>query len=288
MFRTRSHRETPSRPTAQRGSVGSARVWDDGTRARRGAPEPSVPEARADAPAPVGTPLEGVGNEELAALVAGIVRVTLDTRLGDYGPARREALVRELEARLRVHFGLPAVPSTPVLEPRPTKEEDGTSPDTGAAEDVPAARTRERVEPPLDPLARALWTHMEERLTRLGGELATRADVRQRLLELALSLRPALTEKHGEDDGEAVDAATGEELSSLDLLQRRAAKLERSLAEARAALAYVSGLERVESGIASIYRAVQGLGLDDPLRESKRGLLQAIFNANLSLQKPGA
>jgi hypothetical protein len=88
----------------------------------------------------------------------------------------------------------------------------------------------------------------------------------------------------------AVQAPTAstEELGELDLLQRRASKLERSLHEARSALAYVSSLERVDPGLASIYRAVQGLGGDDPERGRKRDALERIFQANLKLQKPGS
>lgn len=286
MFRTRSHRETPSRPTAQRGSVGSARVWDAGARARRGAPEPPAPPPAE--PEPSESLLAGVASEELAALVAGIVRVTLDTRLADCGPARREALVRELEGRLRAHFGLPVGPAVATLAPAPEVPAEAVpSEEREPGEDPPTALAPERSEP-LDPATRVLWTRLEERLTLLGGELAARVDLRQRLVELGLAV---LRAPAGPEDPHAeagADGATSEELSTLDVLQRRAAKLERSLAEARAALAYVSGLERVETGIASIYRAVQGLGLEDPLRESKRSLLQSIFQANLSLQKPGS
>lgn len=71
------------------------------------------------------------------------------------------------------------------------------------------------------------------------------------------------------------------------MLQRRVQKLEVSLQEARAALAYVSGLERVDGGLASIYRSVQGLASADPRREQKQGALQSLFRANLALQKPG-
>ena len=60
--------------------------------------------------------------------------------------------------------------------------------------------------------------------------------------------------------------------------------LARSLHEARAALAYVSGLAHVEPGVASIYRQVQGLASDDPRHEQKSGALQKIFQANLDLR----
>ena len=56
-----------------------------------------------------------------------------------------------------------------------------------------------------------------------------------------------------------------------------------SSVEQTQALAYVSGLERVDEGLASIYRAVQGLALDDPLQERKRGLLQAAVGEGAGL-----
>jgi hypothetical protein len=200
--------------------------------------------------------------------VAGIVQLTLDTRLADHEPARRIELARELQARLLALFGAPA-PSGASVE--------STPPHPPA--DAPASGAREPAVDGPTPATRALGLVLEDRLLRLGGALAVRADLRERLIVLALQ-RLALASS-GEET-----TASGEELRSLDVLQRRAAKLERSLQEARAALAYVAGLEHVDEGIASIYRAVQGLSLEDPQRESKRDALEHIFRANLAIQKP--
>src|SRR5262245_55829725 len=68
MFRARSTRETPSRSSAARGSVGSARVWDERTRAQH---KERPPETQA-APETLAELTPG----ELAALVQGIVQVT--------------------------------------------------------------------------------------------------------------------------------------------------------------------------------------------------------------------
>jgi len=251
-------------------------VWDERTRAQHAAnPAPSPPEPE---PARGAEPLL-LPREELAPLVAGIVQLTLDTRLADHEPARRIALARELQARLLALFGAPATSAASV--------ESETSPSAPSA-DAPASEPREqtvegsRAELPnagAAPAVRALGLVLEDRLLRLGGALAARADLRERLIGLALQ-RLALASS-GEEP-----TASGEELRSLDVLQRRAIKLERSLQETRAALAYVAGLEHVDAGIASIYRAVQGLSLEDPQRESKRDALEHIFRANLALQKP--
>ncbi|MSR61941.1 MAG: hypothetical protein EXS08_05805 [Planctomycetes bacterium] len=240
--------------------MGSAKVWDDTMRARAG-------QGATGAPVPV-----AVAPDELSALVAGIVQVTLDTQLGEYEPGRRSALARELQARLLALFAAPVeAPSARAPAPAPTF----------APQQLPTpAVTGEVWTPaPLPPAQRALGLVLEERLARLGGPLASRPDLRERLIALALVSASARSE---------APPASTEELGNLDVLQRRAAKLERALQEARAALAYVSGLERIDDGLASIYRVVQGLALDDPQHLRKQDALARIFQANLELrQRPG-
>jgi len=254
MFRTRTRPENGSRSSATRGSVGSAKVWDDSMRARAG-------QAPAAGPAPL-----PVAPDELSALVAGIVQVTLDTQLGEHEPGRRSAVARELQARLLALFAAPVEAQPAPAPPPPAPAHDRTA--------TPAGEPRTPV--PLPPAQRALGLVLEERLARLGGSLAARPDLRERLITLALAAASERSE---------APTASAEELGSLDLLQRRAAKLERSLQEARAALAYVSGLERVDEGLASIYRHVQGLALDDPQRMRKQDALERIFQANLELRQ---
>lgn len=275
MFRARTRSETPSRPTARRGSVGSARVWDERTRAQCASTPPSAPPESAQAP-PAPAPL-ALPREELASLVAGIVQLTLDTRLADHEPARRTELARELQSRLLALFGC-APPSAAQARRCGAEVSSARCPAVlpRAAEDaahstLPGGCTAAS--------APTLGVLLEDRLLRLGGALALRADLRERLIGLALQRLTSASE---------VPTASGEELRSLDVLQRRTAKLERSLQEARSALAYVSGMQHVDAGIASIYRAVQGLSLEDPQRDSKRAALESLFHANLTLQQPPA
>ena len=110
MFRARHRPEKNARASAKRGSVGSARVWDDKTRALRVAGP-----AQDRAEAPLGPP-----PDELAALIQGIVRVTLDTRLTELERPRRAALAAELERRLLELFR-PSTPASaaPGASPRP-------------------------------------------------------------------------------------------------------------------------------------------------------------------------
>lgn len=276
MFRARHRPENAARPSAQRGSVGSARVWDERTRALRVAAGP--PERL--------RPAAGTSPEELAALIRGIVAVTLDTRLAELAAPRRAALAAELEARLGTLFGLslPAVPPTPGPAPSVQAPPPPVAAASAAAEadPTPALRAAPSSAAPaaaapagLTPALRALELVLEDRLERLGGPLAERADLRRLLARLALE---EVLQAHAPADADAGS------LRDLDVLARRAAKLERALHDARATLAYVSGLERVDPGVASIYRGVQGLAADDPRRQQKAGALEKIFRANLELR----
>lgn len=275
MFRARHRPEKGARPSAQRGSVGTARVWDERTRALRVAAGPPERTRSAPEPAPA----------ELSALIHGIVAVTLDTRLTELERPRRAALATELEARLCALFGLttPApLPPAPV-EPELLPEAPPAPPPSAtevALEPLPVEPAPARVPAapatPLSPALRALQLVLEDRLERLGGPLAERSDLRRLLARLALE--QALS-------AEPPPSADEETLRNLDVLERRAAKLERALHDARAALAYVSGLEHVDPGLASIYRQVQGLAHDDPRREQKAGALEKIFRANLELRQ---
>ncbi len=220
-----------------------------------------------------------LSREELAPLVAGIVQLTLDTRLADHEPARRMELARELQARLLALFASPSPPDA--RKESPAAGVSGGERPGDAGERAEEENRATLPSGPVAPLTRALGLMLEDRLLRLGGTLAARADLRERLIGLALQRLASSVEA-------PTATASGEELRGLDVLQRRAAKIERSLQAARAALAYVAGLEHVDAGIASIYRAVQGLALEDPLRESKRDALEHLFRANLTLQKPSA
>jgi hypothetical protein len=249
MFSARRKREASSQGTARRGSVGSARVWDPALRARQAERQGET----ASSPAP---PPEGP-----AKALAGALRAVLEEELGE------SELTRALESRLRARLGLaPLTPPEPALPP-----------ESHLPEAAPAAAPPQR-QP--TPAARALELVLDDRLQRLGGPLTARADLRARLVNLATSLLER-------EEAPAVTPASASELGDLDLLRRRAAKLARSLLEARAALAHLARLEHVDEGLASIYRAVQGLDAGDPRREQKSDALARVFRANLALQKPG-
>ena len=269
MFRTRRRQETPSAPTAQRGAVGSARVWDERTRADRAGPR-----ARAT---PGGASESRFSALELAGLVRAVVRTTLEARLPDCPDEQRTMLACELELRLLELFAPRATPASEAQPlPQPASSAQEPPPQTERARDAPPATA---AVPAPEPRARLLDLALEDRLNRLGSPTAARADLRDRLVALALErLASAAPEPNASPD----------DVRNLDVLQRRTAKLEQALAEVRAALAYVADLEYVDPGEASLYRTVQGLAPEDPRRAQKSAALECIFRANLSLQKPGA
>jgi len=71
----------------------------------------------------------------------------------------------------------------------------------------------------------------------------------------------------------------------VDRLERRVAKLVRSLEETEEALKRIAAMKNIDPGIASLYRAVQGLSPDETNRALKKEMMEMIFRANVELQK---
>jgi len=70
----------------------------------------------------------------------------------------------------------------------------------------------------------------------------------------------------------------------VDLLERRIVKLTQLLAQTEADLRRIASMKNVDLGIASIYRSVQGLSLEEEARTFKKSLMKQIFQANLELR----
>jgi len=68
-----------------------------------------------------------------------------------------------------------------------------------------------------------------------------------------------------------------------DNLERRVRKLTDLLDVTEAELKRVAAMKAVDTGIASIYSSVQGIGGDDENAEVKKELMKSIFEANLAL-----
>jgi GGDEF domain-containing protein len=69
----------------------------------------------------------------------------------------------------------------------------------------------------------------------------------------------------------------------VDNLERRVRKLSELLNVTEQELKRVAAMKNVDTGIASIYRTVQGIGGDDANAEAKREMMKSIFEANLAL-----
>ena len=70
----------------------------------------------------------------------------------------------------------------------------------------------------------------------------------------------------------------------IDILERRVAKLTRQLEQTEATLRRIAAMKNLDSGIASVYRTVQGLSEEEEARAYKRTLLREIFQSNLELK----
>lgn len=163
------------------------------------------------------------------------------------------------------------------------------------------AIVREAVARALDPLdvpsrravARALEVELASLLTLRGRSVRgwsrteflaemerARADLLRRRMEAETQLGDL-----GGGLGRLADATgSGTDDTRVDQLERRIKKLTRSLETTEDALRRVSLLSEHDPGIASIFRTVQGLTVEDPAWENKQSLLGAIFEANLELQ----
>lgn len=96
---------------------------------------------------------------------------------------------------------------------------------------------------------------------------------------------PAIAPDRTQDTLKELLAALDEKhRTEVDLLERRIAKLTRTLEDTEEKLAHVDELHAVDGGVASAYRDVQGLGLGERQRELKLDLLTQILRANLALR----
>jgi hypothetical protein len=74
----------------------------------------------------------------------------------------------------------------------------------------------------------------------------------------------------------------------IHLLQRRITKLSAKLREMEEVLARAGSADEPDSGIASEYRGVQGLGAGSAHYEDKKNALEKLFECNLNLRKMSA
>lgn len=92
----------------------------------------------------------------------------------------------------------------------------------------------------------------------------------------------ALVDKERKESLVAREAARDREV---ELLERRVEKLKVALTENEKLMAHAATLLPGDPGIASIYKSVQGLSVNDSSFARKKDMMSGIFQANLALQK---
>ncbi|MBK7877459.1 MAG: diguanylate cyclase [Planctomycetes bacterium] len=86
----------------------------------------------------------------------------------------------------------------------------------------------------------------------------------------------------------AIQATVDEHRRQIDQLERRIAKLTQILGVTESELKRVMAMKSIDPGVASIFREVQGLSASDEQGETKKAMMSAIFEANLSFQRRAA
>ncbi|MEW6074186.1 MAG: diguanylate cyclase [Planctomycetota bacterium] len=83
----------------------------------------------------------------------------------------------------------------------------------------------------------------------------------------------------------ALAAHMAEHARQVDVLERRLTKLKELLDATEVELGRIAAMKGVESGLASIYRTVQGISDAAPDYERKKEILTILFEANVQLRK---
>lgn len=132
---------------------------------------------------------------------------------------------------------------------------------------------------PASPEGEALAERIRAVFASLAGERTGElAHLEAKVIALALQ---ELGEGRGGPDG----PSSAEYESRIQRLERRIGKLNQVLGKTEEELRRVLQMKNVDPGLASIYRAVQGLSDDGSQNELKRVLMREIFEANLELKK---
>lgn len=126
----------------------------------------------------------------------------------------------------------------------------------------------------------AIAAKVGEVLESIGGvgEQAASEELEERMIQLVMEVVSAERES-------AAGARKALQDREVGNLQRRIKKLNDTLESTERRLASATASKRVEPGISSIYREVQGLDESDAQAGRKKELIADIFRANLKLQK---
>lgn len=100
-----------------------------------------------------------------------------------------------------------------------------------------------------------------------------------------VTMRPAAPAPSARELDPGLGEAESPYRQQVGLLERRLRKLTNVLEQQEAMLARMQVGPAVETGLASVYREVQGLDDAVPEAERKREMMQAIFTANMQLRE---
>lgn len=247
----------------RRGSVGSSEVWDE---ARRAAHRGGAAGSDSVEPGPVFALGLGLSAERLGEIISQSVASAVESLFPDLDAGARDRLDAALRERIADHLEGQTELVEPVVE-----EEEVTAPPPPQTPPVP----RDEVDPLL---ADRIRTDFE----RLGAGMHAMKVLRETAITLILE---AVEAERASNPPTKAMRASPEDMAKLDLLERRIAKLTRSIGATREALAKIAAMEDFDPGIPSIYRTVQGLTPADDQFRVKLELLGDIFDANVELQK---
>ena len=156
-----------------------------------------------------------------------------------------------------------------------------TRPDAPADELVPRPRATKETAADPDPAQAQMELREQELVEALDAERRENATLRTRLREQS----PLTAEPPSGDVAEGPAPPTKDPRDErIDKLQRRLAKVTRSLEEAEDLLARTSNQGEADFGIPSLYRTIQGLDAKDPRHALKAALMKSIYDSNVELR----
>ena len=131
---------------------------------------------------------------------------------------------------------------------------------------------------PSDPTVQKMVAAIRETFAKLGPRTPDVVTVEHEFTERAKVLLEEARRR-------AAAAQIRERDAHVDRLERRVKKLVQSLEETEAALKQIAAMKNIDLGIASLYKVVQGLPMEEANRALKQELMTVIFHANVDLQK---
>src|SRR5262249_25094336 len=130
---------------------------------------------------------------------------------------------------------------------------------------------------PSDPTVQKMVAAIRETFGKLGPRTPDVVTIEHEFTERAKVLLEEARRR-------AAAAQIRERAAHVDRLERGVKKLVQSLEETEASLKQIAAMKNIDLGIASLYKVVQGLPMEESNRALKQELMTVIFHANMDLQ----